>query len=59
MKFIFVDGKKALLPSFCTACREPIRASYLRAAATRLTHCDCRCYYNATVPAIQSHARVS
>jgi len=44
MRFILVNGRTPRPPSFCAWCREPIRQSYLRETATRLSYCDHRCY---------------
>ena len=44
MKFVLVNGRTPQPQSFCALCCEPIRESYLRELATRLSYCDHRCY---------------
>jgi hypothetical protein len=44
MKFVLVNHRTPHPQSFCALCCEPIRGTYLRETATRLTYCDHKCY---------------
>jgi hypothetical protein len=60
MRFIVVNGRTPTPSSFCAQCCAPIRGSYLRDIATRLTYCGHSCYryqFRASVPAVQLYAR--
>jgi hypothetical protein len=44
MRFILVNGRTPVRPTFCLQCCEKIGDGYLRAIRTRLPYCDYQCY---------------
>ena len=62
MKFVLVNGRTPMPPSFCALCCESIEESYLRELTTRLFYCDHNCYVGHCkigVTVLQERARVS